>query len=328
MKVTIFSAKEFEKQYLLSSNNSRHDITFCSEALSPLTYKKASGSDAISIFTNDDGSSEVLDKLKHEGVKFIAIRAAGYDQVNIPYAKELGIKVANVPEYSPYSIAEHTLAMILSLNRKIVRADKKVKDYNFSLDDLVGFDMNGKTVGIIGMGRIGKIVAKILRGFNCNILAYDIVKDEEVIAKYNVEYCGLEKLTSLSDIISIHAPLNLQTKYLINKDLIWKMKKGVMLINTGRGGIIKTIDVIEAIKAGQIGSLGLDVYEREKGLFFYDHTRDIPQDETFARLLSFKNVLITGHQAFLTQTALQNISDTALQNIDCWSKKVPCPNEL
>jgi D-lactate dehydrogenase len=328
MKVTIFSVKEFEKQYLLSSNSSGHDIIFCNDALSVHTYEKASGSDAISIFANDDASSVVLDGLKEAGVKFIAIRAAGYDQVNIPYATEIGIKVANVPEYSPYAIAEHAIAMILSLNRKIVRADKKVKDYNFSLDDLIGFDMNGKTVGIIGMGRIGKIVARILHGFNCRILAYDINRDQEVIAKYNVEYCGLERLASLSDIITIHAPLNLQTKYMIKKDLIWKMKKGVMIINTGRGGIIKTIDLIEALKAGHIGSAGLDVYEHEKGLFFYDHSKELLQDELFARLLSFKNVLITGHQAFLTETALKNIADTTINNLDCWQKNLPSENEL
>jgi D-lactate dehydrogenase len=328
MKATVFSAKAFEKSYLLDACNSKHDISFCHQALSVDTVNKASGSDAISIFSNDDASSAVLDKLKEAGVKFIAIRAAGYDQVNLHYAADLGIKVANVPKYSPYAIAEHAVAMMLALNRKIVRADKKVKDYNFSLDDLIGFDMNGKTAGIIGVGKIGRIVAKILNGFGCKILAYDINKDEEAIAKYNVEYCGLERLASLSDIITIHAPLNLKTRYLINKDLLWKMKKGVMLINTGRGGIIKTIDVIEALKAGHIGSLGLDVYEHEKGLFFYNHSGDIPSDDIFTRLLSFKNVLITGHQAFLTETALQNIADTTIHNLDCWQNNLSSENEL
>ncbi|MFL5730803.1 MAG: 2-hydroxyacid dehydrogenase [Cytophagaceae bacterium] len=328
MKVIVFSAKNFEKEYLIASNQANHDLQFCDEALNISTCHKAEGSDAVLIFTNDDGSAAVLDELKKSGVKYIAIRAAGYDQVNIPYAHTLGFMVANVPEYSPYAIAEHTIAIMLALNRHLVQADRQVKEYDFRLDQLIGFDMHQKTVGIIGMGKIGKIVAKILSGFGCRILAFDISKDEEAAAKYGIEYSSLEILASSSDIITIHVPLNAQTKYLINKDLIGKMKKGVMLINTGRGPILKTTDVLDALKSGHIGYLGLDVYEHEKGLFFYDHSTETLQDDLLARLLSFKNVLITGHQAFLTKTALENIADASFYTIGCWAKGKPSPNEL
>jgi D-lactate dehydrogenase len=328
MKLTVFSTKNFEKEYLIASNRKNHELQFYKEALNIETCHRAKGSEGIVIFANDDASSAVLEELKKSGVKYIAIRAAGYDQVNIHCASELGIKVANVPEYSPYAIAEHAVAMMLALNRHIMQSDRNVKNFNFQLDELIGFDMNNKTVGIIGMGRIGKIVAKILFGFGCKILAFDINKDPEAASKYGVEYCSLEALASSSDIITIHAPLNSQTKYLINKDLIGKMKKGVMLINTGRGPVLKTTDVLEALKSGHIGYLGLDVYEHEKGLFFYDHSDEILQDDIFARLLSFKNVLITGHHAFLTKNALKNIADTTFYNIDCWANGAPSPNEL
>jgi D-lactate dehydrogenase len=217
---------------------------------------------------------------------------------------------------------------MLALNRKIVRADKKVKDFNFALDDLIGFDMNGKTAGIIGLGKIGGIVAKILHGLGCKILGFDIYKNEDLIKNYGVEYCNLETLASRSDIITIHAPLNESSKYLINKPLINQMKPGVMLINTGRGAIINTRDVIDGLVAGKIGYLGLDVYEHEKGLFFYDHSDEVPKDETLKRLYSFPNVLVTGHQAFLTETALNNISDITINNLDCWEKKKPSPTDL
>jgi D-lactate dehydrogenase len=328
MKVTVFSTKEFEKKYLLASSNEKHQVIFKEEALSSETAGLAKGSDAVSIFVNDDASAPVLDKLQKTGIKYIAIRAAGYDQVNVSHAKKLGIKTANVPGYSPFSIAEHAIALMLALNRKIVRADKKVRDFNFALDDLIGFDMNGKTVGIIGLGKIGGIVAKILHGFGCKILGFDIYKDEELINKYGVEYCNMETLASRSDIITIHAPLNESTKYLINKTLINQMKEGVMLINTGRGGIINTRDVIDGLVTGKVGYLGLDVYENEKGLFFYNHSDEVPTDEMLKRLYSFPNVLVTGHQAFLTETALKNISDITINNLDCWQKNQTPATEL
>ncbi|MBX9851734.1 MAG: 2-hydroxyacid dehydrogenase [Cytophagaceae bacterium] len=328
MKVTVFSSKEFEKKSLAKAFGDKHTLNFITKSLSADTADLANGSDAVCIFPNDDACGATLEALHILNIHFIANRAAGYDHIDLNKASELNFSVANVPGYSPYAIAEHAVAMMLSLNRKIVRADHKVKDYDFTLDDLIGFDMNGKTVGIVGLGKIGSIVAKILNGLGCNILAYDIEQNQDYVKKYNVLYTTLDNLFSESDIITLHAPLNQHTKYMINKDNINKMKKGVMIINTGRGGLINTIDAIEGLKSNHIGYLGLDVYEKEKGLFFYDHSKEIPTDDTFARLLAFKNVLITGHQAFLTETALKNIADTTAQNLDCWQEGKPSPNEL
>jgi D-lactate dehydrogenase len=327
MKVTVFSTKEFEKNSLEESN-SGHNLNFVKAALSPETAELAKGSDAVCIFPNDDAGAAVLEKLNALGIHYIANRAAGYDHIDLKRAADLNIRVGYVPAYSPYAIAEHAVAMILSLNRHIIQANRKVNDYNFTLDDLIGFDLNGKTVGIIGLGKIGGVVAKILNGFGCKILGYDIAQTPEYISEYNVEYTSLPRLFRESDIITLHAPLNPHTRYIINQESLKMMKKGVMIINTGRGGLINTPDAIEALKSGQIGYLGLDVYEKEKGLFFFDHTRDIPQDDIFARLLSFKNVLITGHQAFLTSNALKNIADTTIYNLDCWEKKKDTENEL
>lgn len=328
MKVAIYSTKKFERHFLETANNSKHELVFLDEALSPDTCAFAEGCETVSIFTNDDASAPVLEKLKKMQVQYIAIRAAGYDQTDLNTCRKLQMQAANVPEYSPYSIAEHTLAMILSLNRKIVQADKKVKNYDFSLDDLIGFDLNGKTAGIIGLGRIGGIVAKILSGFGCKLLGYDIYENPTLKEKYGIVYGSLEDLLRNSDIITLHTPLTPESKYLINDKNIQLMKRGVMVINTARGGLLNTRDVMEAIKTGQIGALGLDVYEKEKGLFFYDHSTDIPQDELFASLQSFKNVLITGHQAFLTENALKNIAETTIYNLDCWAKQERSSHEL
>jgi D-lactate dehydrogenase len=328
MKVAVYSTKKFERFYLEVANNNKHDLIFLEEALSMDTVSLAKGCHAVSIFTNDDASAEVLEQLKEINIQHIAIRAAGYDQTDLKKGAALNFHVANVPEYSPYSIAEHTVAMVQALNRKIVLADGQVKEYNFSLDNLIGYDLNGKTVGIIGLGKIGGIVAKILHAFGCKLFGYDIQPNKEYKEKYGVEYVTLEHLCKYADIISLHAPLNEHTKYMINSERIKLMKKGVMIINTGRGGLLNTADAIEGLKSGQIGYLGLDVYEKEKGLFFYDHSTDIPQDDVFARLLTFKNVLVTGHQAFLTENALKNIADTTIYNLDCWEKGEGSDHEL
>jgi D-lactate dehydrogenase len=328
MKLAIFSTKPYERKYLESANQGKHELFFFEEALSLDTVYKANGCDAISIFTNDDGSAEVLEFIRKLNIRSIAIRAAGYDNVDLKKATELSFKVANVPDYSPYSIAEHTAMLILALNRKVVQADRKIKDYNFLLDDLIGFDLNGRTVGIIGVGKIGGILAKIMNGFGCKVLGYDIKENQEYVEKYNLKYVSLDALYQKSDIISLHAPLNEHTKYLINKASLAKMKDGVMIVNTGRGGLINTVDAIEALKTGKIGYLGLDVYEKEKGLFFFNHSSDLLQDDVFARLLTFKNVVITGHQAFLTENALKNIADTTIYNIDSWQYGNRSQNEL
>jgi D-lactate dehydrogenase len=328
MKIAIFSTKPFEKPFLEAANSQGHELTFFAEPLSPSTVEKTKGFKAVSIFTNDDGSAKVLSRLAENKVEYIASRCAGIDNIDLAAAASHGIKVANVPGYSPYSIAEHAVAMIMAMNRKIVRADRKVKDYDFRLDDLIGFDLNGKTAGIIGAGKIGGIVVKILHGFGCRVLAFDPVENEELVNKYGLKYVSLDELCSQADIISIHAPLNQHTRYMINESRLSLMKDGVMIVNTGRGPVLDTKAAVEGLKSGKIGYLGLDVYEYEKGLFFFDHTKDIPQDDLFARLLSFKNVLITGHQAFLTSNALTNIADTTFYNLNCWSNNNTSENEV
>lgn len=328
MKTILFTCKHFEKAYLEHANKGKHLFIYQEQHLSSETVSLCRGNEAAVIFAGDDASAPVLEKLKEFGIKYIALRSAGYDNIDLKRAGELGFKVANVPEYSPNAIAEHAITLILALDRKIIRSNKQVRDYNFSLDHLIGFNLHEKTVGIVGTGKIGSVVAKILHGFGCKIIAYDISPSEVLTIFYGVKYISLEELCKESDIITLHTPLNKKTKYLINAANISLMKQGVMLINTGRGAVLNTIDVIEALKSNHIGYLGLDVYENEKGLFFENHSEDILQDDLFARLLSFKNVLITGHHAFLTKEALQNIALTTVYNLDSWEKGNKSINEL
>ena len=233
-----------------------------------------------------------------------------------------------MPAYSPYAIAEHTMALILALNRKLIKAHNRVREQNFSLNGLTGFDLNGKTVGVIGTGKIGSVLIKILHGFGCNILAQDINEDPNMIDKYGVIYTDCATLCKHSDIISLHIPLKVSTKHLIDKEHIALMKPGVMLINTSRGGLVDTKAVIEGLKTKKIGYFGIDVYEEEEGLFFEDHSEDILQDDVIARLMTFNNVLITSHQAFLTKTALTNIAETTIYNIDCFENGKVSGNEV
>lgn len=329
MTVAVFSLHNFEKDYLLKSNAGRHELVMISATLSESTAALAAGCDAVSIFTADNARAAVLEQLKKLGVKYIAIRAAGFNQVDLKKAAQLGIRVARVPAYSPYAIAEHTMALILALNRKLMRAHQRVQDLNFSLDGLVGFDMNGKTVGVIGTGKIGSVFINILRGFGCNVLAYDEFRNPAVEQMTGVSYTDFNSLCEQSDIISLHVPLNDRTRYIINEKTIRRMKPGVMLVNTSRGALVNTIDVIEGLKSKHIGSLAIDVYEEEEGLFFVDHSdADILEDDTISRLMTFKNVLITAHQAFLTETALTNIADTTIENLNYFSKGEKSPNEI
>lgn len=318
MKVKLFSIKPFEEAYLNRSNKGKHELYFEPEALSIENADSCKGFEVVSVFTNDDLSGPVLQKLNHSGVKYISIRATGYDHVDLKVADLLDFRIANVPEYSPYSVAEQAVMLILALNRKVLVADKQVKQYNFTLNNLIGFDLHGKTVGIIGMGRIGSMVAKILNGFGCTILAYDKVQNPAYSKDSKVKYCTKEEVLRESDIVSLHVPLNDSTKYIINAESIATMKEGVMLINTSRGSLIDTKAAIEGLKSGKIGYLGMDVYEKEKGLFFFDHSDKVLQDDILLELMSFQNVLITPHQGFLTSTALQDIADTTLYNINCW----------
>lgn len=328
MEITIYSVTPYEKPYLQAANTGKLKVHYRKEHLSRETASLAKGSKAVLIFTNDQASADVLEALKEEGVEYLATRSIGIDHIDTEKAKALGIKVANVPHYSPYSVAEHSIALMLALNRKLVPANRKVREYDFRLNGLVGFDMNGKTVGILGSGEIGSVSAKILHGFGCKILIYDIQENKELIEKYGARFVDLDELCRQSDIITIHAPLTKETHHLINQEKISKMKKGVMIVNVARGAICKTEDLIEGLKTGRIGYLGIDVYEHERGLFFEDHSADILEDDLFARLTTFKNVLITGHQAFLTHEALKEDMETSFANLNAWAKGKEAENEI
>jgi D-lactate dehydrogenase len=328
MKILFYSVKDFERQYLEAFNNKTHTIQFNENALGVATAWDAHGFDAISVFTNDDVSAPVINRLHDAGVRFIAVRATGYDNVDISRARELGIAVANVPEYSPHAIAEHAIALMLALNRKLVLANKQVHEQDFTLSKLIGFDIHGKTIGIIGTGRIGRTLAKMLHGFGCRVLAFDMLENRELAVNYGVEYVPLPILCRESNIISIHTPLTPQTRYLLDKQLIETMQQGVMIINTSRGACINTEDVLHYLEKGHIGYFGADVYEKEKGLFFYDWSDKTMNDPLLKRLLTLPNVLITPHQAFATTDALNNIAETTFQNIFRWQNNLDSENEI
>jgi D-lactate dehydrogenase len=328
MRIAVYSTHGFEREYLLKAAKGHHDLLLLEPQLSAETTSMALGCQAVCIFVNDDASAAVIKQLAMMGIKFIVLRSAGFNNVDLEAAVKNGIRVARVPEYSPFAVAEHTVALMLTLNRKLIKAHNRIRDLNFSLDGLTGFDMHEKTAGIIGLGKIGKRVAEILKGFGCKLMAYDPYPDKVWGEKLGITYSTVEDVFQQCDIISLHAPLTPETHYLVNKDSIESMKRGVMLINTGRGALINTRDVIDALKSGHIGYLGLDVYEEEKGLFFEDHSEHILQDDVIARLLTFSNVLITSHQAFLTDTALHNIAQTTINNLDSFQRGDLCINEV
>jgi D-lactate dehydrogenase len=328
MRIAVYSTHGFEREYLLKAAKGHHDLLLLEPQLSAETTSMALGCQGVCIFVNDDASAAVIKQLAMMGIKFIVLRSAGFNNVDLEAAVKNGIRVARVPEYSPFAVAEHTVALMLTLNRKLIKAHNRIRDLNFSLDGLTGFDMHEKTAGIIGLGKIGKRVAEILKGFGCKLMAYDPYPDKVWGEKLGITYSTVEDVFQQCDIISLHAPLTPETHYLVNKDSIESMKRGVMLINTGRGALINTRDVIDALKSGHIGYLGLDVYEEEKGLFFEDHSEHILQDDVIARLLTFSNVLITSHQAFLTDTALHNIAQTTINNLDSFQRGDLCINEV
>lgn len=328
MKVLFFSSKAYDQRFFSSANQEfDFDLKFMEVPLNKSTAVLAKGFQVVCVFVNDMVNAEVLQVLAEQGVQLIALRCAGYNNVDLKTTEALGIKVVRVPSYSPYSVAEHTIALILTLNRKTHRAYNRVKEGNFALNGLMGFDLNGKTVGLIGLGKIGLVTAKILKGFGCQVLGYDITRPAEADT-IGIEMTDLNVLYRQSDIISLHCPLTPETYHIINPESIGKMKKGVMLINTSRGALIDSKAVIEALKQEQISYLGLDVYEEEADLFFEDLSNRVIQDDVFMRLLSFNNVLITGHQAFFTSNALQNIADVTLQNIREFQSSAELKNEV
>jgi D-lactate dehydrogenase len=328
MKIATFSSREFEKPYLSKAANDKHQITFFTDSLNEKTANLAQGNEAVCLFTADDASAKVLELLHNFGVKHIALRSVGFDHVDLKKCHELGIKVANVPEYSPFSVAEHAMTLALCLNRKIKLGQKLTANGDFRLDQLVGFDMNQKTIGIIGTGKIGATFAKIAAGFGSELIAYDVKENETLKKELKIRYVTLDELCAKSDIISLHCPLNSSTKHLLNREKFSLMKGETIIINTARGPVINTQDLLEALDQNRIGAAGLDVYEFEKGLFFNDHSSSGISDKTFKSLQERPNVLITGHQGFLTTEALTNIAETTIYNLDCWNKNQSTKNEL
>lgn len=328
MKVLVFSAKDYEVPFLERANTKNISLHYTKDALDSQTALQAVGYKAISIFSGDDASSIVLEKLWDVGVRYITLRSAGFNNVRIKTARRLGFKVANAPNYSPHAIAEHAVALLLAFNRNIISAVKDVHEYNFSQTNLLGHNLHGKTVGIVGTGRVGSIMVKIMHGFGCTILACDLEPDEDLIELCQVRYTTLEDICSSCDIISLHIPLTYENYYLINKDKLALMKPSTLLINTSRGAIVKTEDLNESLEKGQIGGYCTDVYEKEKGIFFRDNSKEGIADEQLKKLLNFTNVLLTPHQAFMTHEALKNIAHTTFENLDCWARGVETKNEL
>lgn len=328
MKVLFYSTKDFEIPFLEHANNGGHKVTYIKEALDQDSAFKAIGYKAVSIFSGDNASSIILETLKGLEVKYISLRSTGYNNVQLKAAEKYKLKVANVPNYSPHAIAEHAVALLLALNRKIINANRQVHAYNFLQSNLMGFDLKGKTIGIIGTGNIGSVMCKIMHGFGCKIIAHDIKENPKLKDLYGVKYTDLESLCSNSDIISLHIPLNKQTYDLINKKTLDLMKPNVILINTARGAIVHTEALIAALENNRIAAYGTDVYEREKGIFFKDNSKCGITDERLKKMLSLPNVLLTPHQAFMTTEAISNIAQTTFKNIDAWDKGGKCVNEL
>ena len=327
MKVAVFSSKPYDRTFLTAANASGHELKFLKPLLDEETVGLATGVDAVCIFVNDHADAGILERLAKGGVRLIALRCAGYNNVDLAAAKKLSLKVTRVPGYSPYAVAEHTVGLMLALNRKLHRAYNRVREGNFALDGLLGFDMQGKTAGLIGTGKIGAVVAKILTGLGCRVLAYDPFPSE-ACRSLGVNFVSLDELFAQSDIITLHCPLTAENKYLINTAAVERMKPGVMLINTSRGGLVDTLAVIGGLKSGRIGYLALDVYEEEEDIFFEDRSNVVIGDDTFSRLLTFPNVLITGHQAFFTREALENIAATTMASITRFERGEALPNEV
>ncbi|MEM6503713.1 MAG: 2-hydroxyacid dehydrogenase [Cyanobacteria bacterium P01_C01_bin.89] len=332
MKVAVFSTKPYDRKFLEQANESlepksRHSLTFLECQLDGKTIALAHDHDAVCAFVNDQLDGEMITRFSKLGGRAIAMRCAGYNNVDLAAAAENNISVVRVPAYSPYAVAEHTLGMILALNRKIHRAYNRVREGNFALDGLLGFDLHGKTVAVIGTGKIGVLVAERLLAFGCHVVAYDPFPNDHV-RELGIEYKPLDQAIAEADIVTLHCPLTADNFHLIDAEHIARMKWGVMIINTSRGGLIDTQAAIQALKIHHIGSLALDVYEQESALFFENMSEEGIEDDIFARLLTFPNVLITGHQAFFTQEALTNIAETTIANLTELERNGTCNNEI
>ncbi len=316
MQVAFYDTRIYDRQYFQRTPGADQlDWRFFETRLGPLVAPSASECRAVCVFVNDQVDRPCLERLAELGIGLVALRCAGYNNVDLEAARECGVRVVRVPAYSPHAVAEHAVALLLTLNRKIHRAFNRVRELNFSLNGLVGFDLAGRTVGILGTGKIGRITAQIFRGFETEVLAWDKFPDQQWAARHGIRYATLEEILPVADILSLHTPLVPETLHLIGADTIARMKRGVYIINTSRGKLIETGSLIEGLKSGAVGGVGLDVYEEEEGVFFEDLSGDILRDDELARLLTFPNVLITSHQGFLTQEALEEIARVTVANL-------------
>jgi len=328
MNIAVFNTKSYDQEYFERYNTEYdYNFSFYETALNADTAKLSADCNVVCVFVNDVVNEEAIKILSSNGIQLIALRCAGYNNVDLEAAEKAAIKVVRVPAYSPEAVAEHALALILTLNRKTHKAYNRVREGNFSLKNLIGFNLSNKTIGVIGTGKIGAAFCKLLKGFGCKIIAYDIEENEELVAE-GVKFFPLEKVFGQADIISLHCPLNKHTKHIVNEDSIAKMKDGVMIVNTSRGALIKTEDAIEGLKNRKIGYLGIDVYEQEENLFFEDLSEHIIQDDMILRLLSFPNVLITSHQAYFTKEAMDQITTITLENIKSFETDSELENEV
>ena len=330
-KIVFFGTHSYDRHAFTDLNKQENlgfDLIYHRSFLDLHNADETHGAKAVCIFVNDRADREVLKKLKENNVELLALRCAGFNNVDLASAKEFGIKVVRVPAYSHHAIAEHVIALILTLNRKTHRAYSRTRDGNFALHGLMGFDLYGKTAGVIGTGKIARVLIGILQGFGINVIAYDVFEDKEYEKKSGIKYVSLDELYEKSDIISLNCPLTQENKYLINKDSIAKMKDGVMIINTGRGPLINSEDLVNGLKSGKIGAAGLDVYEEEHDYFYQDRSDQIITDDNLSRLMSLNNVLITSHQAFFTQEAMHNIVSTTLHNVKDYFEGKELVNEV
>ncbi|MBV7387539.1 2-hydroxyacid dehydrogenase [Pasteurellaceae bacterium TAE3-ERU1] len=328
MKVAVYSTKKYDKNYLeLVNVKYGFELEFYDFMLTERTAKMAEGADAVCIFVNDVADRRVLERLKALGVGIVALRCAGFNNVDIEVAAELGIKVVRVPAYSPEAVAEHTVGLMLTLNRRIHRAYNRTRDANFSLEGLMGFNMHGRTAGVIGSGKIGVAVMRILKGLGMNLLTYDPYENPLAL-ELGAKYVDLDTLYHQSHVITLHCPATPENYHMLNKAAFDKMRDGVLIVNTSRGSLINTKDALQALKSRKVRGLGIDVYENEQGLFFEDKSNDVIQDDTFSLLAASHNVLMTGHQAFLTEDAITNIAEVTLRNIADIVLNIPCQNEV
>jgi D-lactate dehydrogenase len=326
MKVAVFSTKPYDREFLTAANTG-HQLHFLEPHLDGETVVLGAGFGSVCVFVNDSVDAPVLTRLAAGGTRLVALRCSGFNNVDVAAAVRLGVTVARVPAYSPHSVAEHTVGLILALNRHLHRAYNRVREGNFSLHGLLGFDLHGRTAGIVGTGKIGVAVARILRGFGCEVLAVDPLENPECRA-LAVRYVAIEELLAQADVITLHCPLVPENYHIIDGAALARMKHGVMLINTSRGALVDTLAAVEALKSGKLGYLGLDVYEEESGMFFEDRSNAVLRDDVFSRLLTFPNVLITGHQAFLTRNALEQIAATTIANLSEFAATGRCATQL